>query len=107
MRDRLIELVKGTPDVGGSDLASEMIADHLLANGVTVQEWISVEDRLPEVHGKYLVRVPSKRVGCEHCIWLIGYSPKFGFYDADPEWGDIPVDDVTHWMPLPQPPKGE
>ena len=27
---------------------SEYIADHLIANGVTVQEWISVKDRLPE-----------------------------------------------------------
>lgn len=25
------------------------IADYLIANGVTVQEWISVEDKLPEV----------------------------------------------------------
>ena len=30
-----------------------------------------------------------------------------GFYDTDPEWGDIPMDDVTHWMPLPPAPKGE
>ena len=78
-----------------------------MLNGVTVQEWISVKDRLPEKHDKYLVRVPSKLRGCEHCIWLIGYNPNFGFYDADPEWGDIPMDDVTHWMPLPPPPKGE
>ena len=30
-------------------------ADHLIANGVTVQEWISVKDRLPEKDGSYLV----------------------------------------------------
>ena len=24
------------------------VADHLIAHGVTVQEWISVKDRLPE-----------------------------------------------------------
>ena len=27
----------------------EVIADHLITNGVTVQEWISVKDRLPEI----------------------------------------------------------
>ena len=36
MRDRLIELVNDNPDIWMSDRASEMIADHLLANGVIV-----------------------------------------------------------------------
>ena len=70
-------------------------------------KWIPVTERLPEKHGKYLAVVPSKLAGCEHSIWLIWYDPKGGFHDSDPEWGDIPMDDVTHWMPLPMPPKGE
>ena len=107
MKDRLIELLDNSPQLDALYGDYDKSADWLINNGVTVQEWISVKDRLPEKHDKYLVRVPSKLRGCEHCIWLIGYNPKFGFYDADPEWGDIPVDDVTHWMPLPQPPKGE
>ena len=36
MRDRLIELLKGTPDLWMPDLASEMISDYLLSNGVIV-----------------------------------------------------------------------
>lgn len=31
------------------------IADYLISNGVTVQEWISVKDRLPDKTGRYLV----------------------------------------------------
>ena len=30
------------------------IAEKLISNGVTVQEWISVKDRLPEETGRYL-----------------------------------------------------
>ncbi len=36
MRDRLIELLNDTPDIGIAPIASQMIADHLLANGVIV-----------------------------------------------------------------------
>ena len=54
MRDRLIELLRNAKAAMKSenlscDIARNMfVADHLLANGVTVQEWISVKDRLPE-----------------------------------------------------------
>lgn len=34
MRERLIELLKSTLHIGMSDEAGEMIADHLIANGV-------------------------------------------------------------------------
>lgn len=30
------------------------IAEKLISNGVTVQEWISVKDRLPDETGRYL-----------------------------------------------------
>jgi hypothetical protein len=77
------------------------------ANGLTVQEWISVKDRLPEKYGKYLALTPGYLKGFDqYNAWLIYYHPESGFYDNDPR-GDIPIDDVTHWMPLPQPPKGE
>ena len=36
MRDRLIELLIDTPNIGMAPIASQMIADHLLANGVIV-----------------------------------------------------------------------
>ena len=88
-------------------LTAPHTATDLIANGVTVQEWISVKDRLPEKYGRYLALTPSRLKGKEYDEWLIYYLPQSGFYDTDPEWGDIEMDDVTHWMPLPQPPKGE
>ena len=95
----------------------EKIADHLISNGVTVQEWISVNDKLPEVvsiHKGYRSTVKkSIRVLCV-CVQKSGKTMvKEGYCEwyndyHEPRW-QIPgtIDDVTHWMPLPQPPKGE
>lgn len=73
--------------------------DHLIANGVTVQEWISVKDRLPE-EGQWVLVYYGNFYGCimnvfEYTdgIWRDAYrnSEEPGF--------------ITHWMPLPEPPK--
>ena len=64
-------------------------------------EWVSVKTRLPTEEGYYLVAMndgfvcsedwiehPDEPGMCWDSIWAPGYGP-------------------THWMPLPQPPKGE
>lgn len=77
----------------------QRIADHLIMNGVTVQEWISVKDRLPEnVKEGLLIAL---RWGAVDIGWC-----------EDGRWGSEFVDEyedgeVTHWMPLPKPPEGE
>ena len=63
-------------------------------NGVTVQEWISVNDRLPEQWEEAI------------CIAADG-DMMIGKYT---EWGwmfPCYFEDLTHWMPIPEPPKGE
>lgn len=91
------------------------IADHLISNGVTVQEWISVKDRLPEVvstHKGHRGTVKkSIRVLCV-CVQKSGKTMvKEGYCEwyndyPEPRW-QIPgtIDEVTHWQYLPQPPK--
>ena len=86
------------------------IADNLITNGVTVQEWISVKDKLPPHNHDVLVYRPDMAMK----ILVDNY---YGYYgEDDAEWHegwakygkDIhnnPL--ITHWMPLPQPPKGE
>lgn len=75
------------------------IAEKLISNGVTVQEWISVTERLPE-SGKegVLIALRWEEVGigwCEDGRWSSEFVNEY-------EEGE-----VTHWMPLPEPPKGE
>ena len=56
VREKLVELLREAPynifgnKLGGMlfDSCLALIADHLIANGVTVQECTSIEDRLPQ-----------------------------------------------------------
>ena len=78
-----------------------------------VQEWISVDDRLPEESGLYIT------FGCTAVPVRLPHNfdkdmGKFGVwwdYDTDgkkhPRYRFIEAEDITHWMPLPEPPKGE
>lgn len=85
----------------------ERLADHLIANGVTIQKWIPVTERLPDKDGEYLVRWANKSVGDAE------YECKYGsfghwidiMWDEDADW--FPYVDITHWMPLPEAPKGD
>ena len=75
------------------------IAEKLISNGVTVQEWISVDDRLPE-SGKESILIALRwgevDIGwCEDGRWSSEFVNEY-------EEGE-----VTHWMPLPEPPKEE
>ena len=142
VREKLVELLCGCPcesDCEGmigscpnrkngncneifklSYCAVSKLAQHLIANGVTVQEWISVNDRLPEAYDKepdWSVTVLFRTIqGHIHSGYRnIGRSKK-SFYDDDwtpPYWLDdsenltFEEDEVTHWQYLPQPPKGE
>ena len=79
----------------------EFIADLMISNGVTVQEWIPVDDRLPEEKVDCIVHY--KHAYCNNDgYWAIGFC----FYDGEKFRIDLAYK-VTHWMPIPQPPKGE
>ena len=79
----------------------EFIADLMIANGVTVQEWISVKDRLPEVGG-YVVCI-AKRNPFSRFMPIVARIEKNGWVNPITEQY---ISEVTHWMPIPQPPKG-
>lgn len=100
VREKLVELLDRFVD--DDWYSNEEIADKLIAHGVTVQEWISVEDRLPEADVAVLARC------FYHESWrtLVCYTSKRNtgewYISAVGQWVQ-----VTHWMPLPQPSKGE
>ena len=83
-----------------------------------VPKWISVDERLPEKDGAYLTAI--KHFGKHRGIDIRSFAKdgetvdeyelagqKYVWYFYDSEYGYVPTDSVTHWMLLPQPPKGE
>ena len=71
------------------------------AHGVTVQEWISVDDELPEEKANCIVYY--QHAYCDNDgYWAIGIC----FNDGE-KFQINQAYKVTHWMPLPEPPKGE
>ena len=105
-REKLVELL--TEFYGCNpmyyDVDALAIADHLVANGVTVQEWISVEERLPENIGLYLV-IEKHWLDGSRGIKIAKWNT-VDWFTADRKSKEI-TPRVTHWMPLPRPPKGE
>lgn len=88
------------------DETVEDIASYLIDNGVTVQEWISVKDRLPE-EGEYVLCV-LKGFNYGGKIQVCKFVPADKFKDKPYfEHFRNGFPSVTHWMPLPEPPKGE
>ena len=96
VREKLVELLE---DAGMGKTERNFLADQLIANGVTVQEWISVKDRLPEENERVIVWLGNNRFNdvrkdtdrVHNGNWV--------------RWCGC----VTYWAPwnMPQPPKGE
>nr|WP_289507861.1 dATP/dGTP pyrophosphohydrolase domain-containing protein [Escherichia coli] len=62
--------------------------------------WISCSERMPEETGDIIV------VSDGIVMSGISYSRRDGFYIAALEYDDDePIGSVTHWMPLPEPPR--
>ena len=105
-REKLIELLDGVMDVAIAPAAYAVIADHLIANGVTVQKWISVNDRLPKPETDVIAFVGDY-------IDILSYrydrrgNLAFMYMDDSGWWHERIRPSVTHWQYLPQPPKGE
>ena len=124
VREKLVELIKegirkGLRARGDDrlDYSFEDVADYLISNGVTVQKWIQVDDRLPEIPER-LAESP------EPVLYMMKNTKTIyaGYYGEGGVWRDkyfrqysdsrngVDADDVTCWMyqcDLPQPPKGE
>lgn len=129
IREKLMELLKtnACPSpfmcdptckyYGFGDCFPDRFADYLIAHGVMVQEWISVDDRLPEIPEGW-VESP------EPVLYMMKNTKTIyvGYYGEGGVWKDkyfrqyadsrngVDADDVLCWMyqhDLPQPPKGE
>ena len=116
-REKLIEILEAARDEAMETCGSmnhgfgAWYADRLIANGVTIaddvsavaynlspteQKWIPVSERLPEKD----VKVLTFGVYGFSVNYRDRFSGKWRGVNGKPQW-------ITHWMPLPEPPKGE
>lgn len=113
VRENLIALLKSADDLPVVE-AYGSFADYLIENGVTVSDtnvgkWIPVTERLPEQSGKYIVCSERKiKVGNWERMEKKVYQAKFYVYPNGWHWGQKDNGKyITHWMPMPEAPKGE
>ena len=125
VREKLVELLRSVPrreevsigrGCGKSFVRLGIIADHLIANGVTfaedknvltngvtIQRWIPVTERFPDAeYGESENVLTYNEFGMEHILYFDGGCwcyPDGEVYDK--------LFHITHWMPLPEPPKEE
>ena len=131
-REKLIELLKETDRAAfealkdredcDDNMVFEFYADYFVGKGVTVPDanvgkWIPVTERLPEMVDSYIVVVKCKydwEKEYEIGVDVATYDPYCDHPYIDGCWNTYNDWDegqqyihVTHWMPLPAPPKGE
>ena len=98
VKEKLMEIVKkaaySSLPSNTEDFHLNMFVMNLLAHGVTAQEWVSVDDRLPDWRdGKVLVFTKYGFSICERTV--------------NNRWRGQHANWITHWAYLPKPPKGE
>ena len=101
-REKLIDIVEYYADFLDLERKEDIVDRimELLATDNNVgDKWISVKDRLPE-NGQYAVLFDEK----ERYMGMGEFRGTF-WYDSNHQ--KCGLDEVTHWMPLPEPPKGE
>lgn len=87
-------------NIMASHVILECYAEELYSKNYRKQEWISVDERLPEESCEVLT-VDRTGVMC-----LAPYSDRYTAFNAtDEDGGDRWKITVTHWMPLPEAPK--
>ena len=81
----------------------KLTLDKLPAADVRPVKWIPVTERLPETYGEYMVAYHP-------CYWdSVRDEIKVGLdsFRGKTSWAKKKYQRVTHWMPLPEPPKEE
>ena len=125
-REKLIELIQDGTHQCSKILCKEcehfaklekckanIIADYLIANGVTVSDtnvvkWIPVSERLPDLIPCNAGTAYSEAV----IVWTDNRKAMIAVWDGTDFWcaaeyWEAEGENITHWMPLPQPPHSD
>lgn len=105
--DALKKQIKHIPRTINPDLVQYSLVQAIIADMPTLtppNEWISVEERLPDSQADVLVVA----------FWHENWQTMIGWHsDTGKKWrvitphGEMEPGGVTHWMPLPAPPEKE
>lgn len=89
-------------DFGKTVFLTREEAEAALGGGEAMSKWISVKDRLPDTFVSVLVHMPGEKpLPAVHEGYLRPDGKWYSaFYEREP-------DEVTHWLPLPEPPEEE
>lgn len=109
MLNLIIEAKRTDPETGSfAEWLAEYLAEHL-PTITPPNEWVSVEERLPDKYGEYIVCACDEGGPIDEQIWgdtvvvfADYYDGTFAWYEGNREY-DI-SDIVAYWMPLPAPP---
>ena len=126
VREKLVELLKtnACPSpfmcdqtcryYGFGDCFPDRFADHLISHGVTVQEWISVKDKLPQENEPEGAICEQVQVLLDNGVVSTGWCNRrtklwwhLNYGETDFTGCDYEHTPVIAWKPLAQPPKGE
>ena len=91
VREKLVELLWEYDQLRMMRMSIEECADYLIANGVTIQRWIPVTERLPDKPSRVLVLTEWKGM-------IVARHTEVGWVVA---WNNDQCPKITHWMPLP------
>ena len=110
VKKKLIDLIHYCTSC--EECRDEDIADHLIANGVTLRQWTPVTEGLSDLIPCGAGTAYSEAVN----VLTSGRKVLTAIWDGfdwicDAEFWDAEGEDITHWtpvlLPLPEPPKGE
>ena len=111
VRERLVELMAPT---SLNFEKAVYLADYLVKNGVTVQEWILVKEHLPQEHEPEGATCEQVQVLLDNGIVSTGWCNRHTKLWWHLNYGethfigyDYEHTPVIAWQPLAQPPKGE
>ena len=100
-REKLLDLIiaakREDPETGSF---TEWLTDYLLANGVAIQKWIPVWERMPEVGVPVLAYNGNDTFVSEYYRTHILPGDEGYMTWVKDQYACYP----THWMPLPEPP---
>ena len=105
VREKLVELLQNAKAAMKSenlscDIARNMfVVDFMMSNGVTVQEWIPVEDKRKPKEGEDVLVAVFDGYDTYTDMDCLMRDGKWCFETENYK--------VTHWMEKPKPPKGE